>query len=321
MPDVVAANVLEALHRAWPALAEGAAPRFDSFVQFGIPPLLQHGLPLSSLIPLLTDKPFRDRLVAAQPERDVAAFWLGWFDHLPLRLQLEYVDSTLSRLRLLTRAPVLRYSLGQRQNTLRFREQFDTGTSLLVNLAVRNADAQRLLACLVMVGAEQGAISRATLPPEERGLPHMLVVDEYPEVAARSGDAAAHMLSQTRKYGLQLVVAHQSWTQASERLRGALQNVGIEVSFALGREDAERTAKLVGRIDPQQIKHQVADTARAEAMHPVFDPLQEQWEATTQFLVDQRRGRATMRLPSNRHHLWEVWKRWTPRIVSLSTLP
>ena len=190
-----------------------------------------------------------------------------------------------------------------------------------MNLAVRNADAQRLLACLVMVGAEQGAISRATLPPEERGLPHMLVVDEYPEVAARSGDAAAHMLSQTRKYGLQLVVAHQSWTQASERLRGALQNVGIEVSFALGREDAERTAKLVGRIDPQQIKHQVADTARAEAMHPVFDPLQEQWEATTQFLVDQRRGRATMRLPSNRHHLWEVWKRWTPRIVSLSTLP
>ena len=45
VPDVVAANVLEALHRAWPALAEGAAPRFDSFVQFGIPPLLRMDFP------------------------------------------------------------------------------------------------------------------------------------------------------------------------------------------------------------------------------------------------------------------------------------
>ena len=167
-PDVIAANVLEAMHRAWPSLAQGAAPRFDSFVQYGVPALLANDLPLPALAKLLTDKPFRDACLEVVSDEDVREFWRGWYDGLSERVRLDYVDSTLSRIRLLTRAPVLRYSLSQQENVLNWRALFDAGRSLIVNLALPNQAAQQLLACLLMVGAEQGALSRAELPEGAR---------------------------------------------------------------------------------------------------------------------------------------------------------
>ena len=94
------------------------------------------------------------------------------------------------------------------------------------------------------------------------------------------------MLSQTRKYGLYLGLAHQYWGQANAHLKEALQNAGIEVVFNVGRTDAEYTAKRLGRIDPLQVKHQVADTASVQRTHPTFYSLGEQWEAYAQQLQD-----------------------------------
>jgi hypothetical protein len=68
------------------------------------------------------------------------------------------------------------------------------------------------------------------------------------------------MLSLTRKYDLFLVMAHQTWSQASGRLRGALQHVGVETTFRLGREDAQRSAPMLGQVDPLSIKHEVVDS-------------------------------------------------------------
>jgi hypothetical protein len=316
--DVVAANVMEAMHRTWPALSGGAAPRFDSFVQYGVPVLLSNDLPLPALAKLIAEKPFRDACLESEPDPDVQEFWQGWYDALPERVRLDYADSTLSRIRLLTRSPVLRYSLSARDNLLDWRGVFDAGRSVIINLALPNSEAQRLLGCLLMVGAEHGAMSRAELPPGVRGRNHHLIVDEFPEFTARSEEAAARMLSQTRKYGLFLILAHQNWTQTSERLRGALQNVKLEVSFALGREDAERSAKLLGRVDTERVKHEAADATRG---HPLFDPLAEQWEKLTQSLMDQVTGRAVVRLPPANRPWWKVWRRQLPRTLTIATLP
>ncbi len=57
------------------------------------------------------------------------------------------------------------------------------------------------------------------------------------------------MLSLTRKVGLFAVLAHQTWSQASRRMRGALQNVGLEVAFRLGRQDAEYAAADFGSVN------------------------------------------------------------------------
>jgi hypothetical protein len=99
------------------------------------------------------------------------------------------------------------------------------------------------------------------------------------------------MLSQTRKFGLFVVMAHQTWSQASERVRGALANVGIEIAFRLGRADAEYTARLLGRVDPKTVRQ---DVTRAESESA---GMAEQWERHVQALQDLPPRHALMRLP------------------------
>src|SRR4051794_7208281 len=61
-----AANVKEAFHRAYPELASGA-PMFDTLVQDGCKCLISNGLPLTHLFHFLTDRSFRDALLAKEP--------------------------------------------------------------------------------------------------------------------------------------------------------------------------------------------------------------------------------------------------------------
>jgi hypothetical protein len=124
-----------------------------------------------------------------------------------------------------------------------------------------------------------------------------LVIDEFSEFTAQSEEALSRMLSLTRKYGLFLVMAHQTWSQASDRLRGALQNVGVETTFRLGREDAQRSAPMLGRVDPLSIKHEVVDSGALDRTHPVFYSLGEQWEEWVQAIQDLKPRQAFIRVP------------------------
>ncbi|TAK28852.1 MAG: DUF87 domain-containing protein [Chloroflexota bacterium] len=287
-PHTTASNVKEAMHRAWPALAAGAAPMFDTLVQDGVKVLISNRMPITALYRLLTDTRYRDSLLAQEEDQDVVSFFRDQFDRLSSRDQADQAGAALRRAHLMTFSPVLKYSLGQAESILNFRNILDQGQSLIVNLALPDTEARRLLGCLLTVSAEQGALSRAELPAGQRFGTHHLILDEFSEFTAQSEEALSRMLSLTRKYGLHLVLAHQTWSQTSARLRGALQNVGLEVVFRLGREDAEYSATMLGRVDPLQVKHQVADESAVERTHPVFYSLAEQWERFTQELQELR---------------------------------
>lgn len=298
-PHALAAHVKEAFHRCWPELSRGA-PMFDTLVQDGVKVLVSNGRPLTDLYRLLTVQAFRDRLLAHEADADVVAFFRNQFDRLRPHDQADQAGAALRRAHLLTFHPVLRYSLGQPDLLLPFRELLDRGRSLIVNLAVDDEDTKRLLGCLLTVFAEQGALSRAELPPGKRFGATFLAIDEFSSFSAQSAEALAAMLSQTRKYGLFATLAHQNWTQTSEQLRGALQNCGLEVTFRLGREDAERSARVVGRVDPHDRKHEVADEAASGRTHPVYYSLPEQWERWVQALTDLPQGHAYVRDPWGR---------------------
>ena len=110
------------------------------------------------------------------------------------------------------------------------------------------------------------------------------------------------MLSETRKYGLFCVMAHQNWTQASDRLKGALQNVGIEMILKSGRMDAEYSARILGSVDPMQVKHIVEDEKAEEHSHPAYLSLPEQWEKQVQAIQRLGIGQAFIRLPDDSVH-------------------
>jgi Helicase HerA, central domain len=296
-PHALASNIKEAFHRAYPELATGAA-MFDTLVQDGVKVLIGNGLPLTRLYRLLTDKGYRDQLLTREDDRDVLAFWHDQFDRLKPNEQAEAAGAALRRAHLLTFNPVLKHSLGADDLVLSFRELLDAGTSVLVNLATEDDETRRLLGCLLTVFAEQGALSRLDLPPGSRLKTSFLVIDEFSSFSAGSAEALSTMLSQSRKVGLFAGLSHQNWTQASERLRGALENVGLEVTFQTGRSDAERSARIVGHVDPDRIKRQEPVWFSQRGEPTVIDyraqeeGLATQWERWVQRLTDLPRGTA-----------------------------
>jgi hypothetical protein len=144
---------------------------------------------------------------------------------------------------------------------------------------------------------ESAALSRADNRTERT--PHHLMIDEFSQFMAQSEESLTRMLSETRKYSLFCVMAHQNWSQASERLKGALQNVGLEVILKAGRQDAEYSSRLLGAVDPLPIKHTVDDENAVERTHPTFFPLLEQWEQHAQAIQTLRVGEAFVRLPND----------------------
>ena len=311
----IASNTLQALHRAWPALADGAAPRFDRLVQNAVKVLISNHVPLPALAKFLMEKPFRDELLAHEEDKDIVSMWQQWFDRLPDRLRLDYIDSTLTRVSLLTFDPVLKYSLLAPDLLLDFRRIIDTNTSVIINLAVENLEARKLLGCFLTVLAEQGALSRADIPDEARHGFHYLILDECFDFTAQNERSLSAMLSQTRKYGLLAALAHQNWTQASASLKGSLQNVGIDIAFQLGADDARYSAPIFGRIDPKTVRLTI-EPGEAESAG-----MAEQWYEWHVAFQDLLQARAFIRLPGDRHHFWQFWRSRTRRTVKMRTLP
>jgi hypothetical protein len=286
----LASNVLEAFHRAWPALGEGAAPQFDNLVLAGTMVLIENELPLPSLHRLLTDGAYREGLLGAVADPDTLAFFHDRFSRWSRSEAPQLIESTLRRLFLLTFSPVLKYSLGQTENRLDFRRILDGNQSVIFNLGrIRDHDARRLLGCLITIGYESAALSRG---PNDVRTQHHLLLDEFSDYSAQSEEALAAMLSQTRKFGLFCTMAHQTWSQASARLQGALQNVGVKIAMRLGRQDAEVMARTLGAVNPLEIKSE----ALSPRSQPIFMELASQWEGWVRTLVDLKERQAIVKV-------------------------
>src|SRR4051794_30443371 len=296
--SAMAELVAEACRRAWPELATGA-PTFENILKHSVIALRQNLQPLTKLANLLVDKDYREQLLRNVTDEQVLRFFHQRMDQWG-RDEAHMKESTLNRADLLTLSPVLRHSLGSTDNRLSFREIIDSGRSLIVNLALPHHDARHLFGCLLTVGMESAALARADNLSER--VPHHLVIDEFSQFMAQSETALTRMLSETRKYGLFCVMAHQNWTQASERLKGALQNVGIEMILKSGRMDAEYSARILGSVDPMKVKHIVEDDKAEERSHPAYLTFPEQWEKQIQAIQRLGIGQAFIRLPDDSVH-------------------
>ncbi len=252
-PHDIAYFFLEAIKRAWPALSRGAAPNLENIILASTEILVEAGLPITRMPDLLADKAFRDEILASVRDEEVKRFFRLRFDQLG-RSANQLSESTLRRIFLLTFAPVLRYTLGQTDNLLDFRRFMDENVSVIYDLGgVQNPDVRRLLGCLITVGYELAAMSRVDLPSGfSQRRQHQLILDEFAEYVAQSEEALTRILALCRKYGLYLTLAHQTWSQTSQRLRGALQNAGVEIAFRLGRADAELTSRSIGSVEAGQ---------------------------------------------------------------------
>lgn len=137
---------------------------------------------------------------------------------------------------------MMRNIIGQTKSSFDLREVMDEGKILLVNLSKgRTGDLNsKLLGMIFVMKFQAAAMSRATIPENERR-DFTLYVDEFQNF---STDSFSTILSEARKYRLNLVVANQFISQLSDDIRDAVfGNVGSVVSFRTGANDAEFLVK------------------------------------------------------------------------------
>jgi hypothetical protein len=137
---------------------------------------------------------------------------------------------------------MMRNIIGQNKSAFDLREVMDSNKILLVNLSRgRTGDLNsKLLGMIFVMKFEAAAMSRADVPEEYRK-DFSLYVDEFQNFSTES---FADILSQARKYHLNLIVANQFTTQLSEEVRDAVfGNVGTVVSYRVGTNDAEFLTK------------------------------------------------------------------------------
>jgi len=288
-------HVLQAFHRCWPALGDGAASRFDNLMLASTNVLIDNGLPLPAVHLLLTREWFRNQLLANTRDPFIVSVFKDRMDEWSKRDAPQMKESTLARIFLLAYQPVLRYSLGQRENVLDFRQIMDSGTSVIFNLArIQDEDTQRMLACLLTLGYERAAVSRGDHddPESLHWSEHHLLLDEFQNYTANSEGAMKYFLSQSRKYDVYLTLSHQTWDQASARIQGALQNVGVRIGLRLGPDDSDYFNKVFGTIDPKRTKREETESglelfgAEAPKGMKGFLELSAQWQEWTQLLMD-----------------------------------
>ncbi|MHB1456755.1 MAG: type IV secretory system conjugative DNA transfer family protein [Armatimonadota bacterium] len=237
---LVASGLISTFRKIWP---DFWGPRLEHILRFSLLTLLE--CPESTLLDiprLLTDKGFRKVILTNVTDQRVREFWLSEFDKYTERLRSEAIAPILNKTGQFASSIVLRNIIGQRRSTFKLRKVMDEGKILIVNLSKGKIgeDNCSLLGALIVTNIMLAALSRASLPEDGRR-PFYLYVDEVHNFLTQS---FADILSECRKYGLNLILAHQYIEQLDEQVRSAIfGNVGTMISFRVGVPDATYLAQ------------------------------------------------------------------------------
>ncbi|MDT7540579.1 MAG: hypothetical protein QOE33_483 [Acidobacteriota bacterium] len=237
---LAASGLLSVFQHIW---ADSWGPRLEHILRNAILALLeQPDATLADIPRLLGDNIYRKQAAARVANEQVRDFWLKEYAGYPARFRAEAIAPIQNKVGAFLSNPVIHRIIAQGRSAFRLRTVMDEGKILLVNLPKGKigADTSALLGSLMVSRLGLAALSRADRPEEERR-DFYLYLDEFHNFTTLS---LAVMLSELRKYRLNLILAHQYLAQLDERLLTAiLGNVGTIASFRIGPQDAEIIAQ------------------------------------------------------------------------------
>jgi hypothetical protein len=196
---------------------------------------------LLSVNRLFSDKAYRARVVDYIKDPAVKAFWTEEFANYTDRFTADALPAIQNKIGQFTGNPLIRNIIGQPHSSFDIRKIMDEKKILIMNLSkglVGETNAN-LLGSMLTTRIYLAAMSRADLPVEQmRNMPNFyFYVDEFQSFA---NSTFANILSEARKYHLNLIIAHQYIEQMEEDVRNAVfGNVGTTIAFRVGPFDAE----------------------------------------------------------------------------------
>jgi len=228
-------------------LPETMGPMFEQYMKNALL-LLMEDMPnepatLMEVARVFTDADFRQRKLSRISNPIVVDFWekeaVKAGGEASLANMTPYITSKFNNF---TANDYMRPIIGQVKSAFNFRQVIDEGKILLVNLSkgrIGEINAN-LLGMLITGKILMAALSRTDIPQEKRR-DFNLYIDEFQNFTTES---IATILSEARKYGLNLTIAHQFIAQLTEKIRDAVfGNVGSIISFRVGPQDAEFLVK------------------------------------------------------------------------------
>ena len=228
-------GLLETLKKIWP---DAWGVRMEHVLRNSLYALLERdGSTLPDILALYTNEGYRKEVVRGIRNEVVKRFWEGEFEHYPARLRAEACAPIQNKLGALLSDPTLRRILVEPTIDLHFRKLMDDGMILLVNVSKGRLgeESSLVLGSLIVSTLGLAAFSRADAAPETRR-PFFVYLDEFHNFTTLM---LANMMSELRKYGVGLVLAHQYLHQLEPDIQHAvLGNAGTIITFRVGPEDA-----------------------------------------------------------------------------------
>ena len=262
-------ELVEVFRKIW-NLQESATPRLLEILRNSVYTLIEAGGTMLDIEPLLTNASFRDEMIKYVKNEAVASFWHNRFEKWAKNERIQSVESTLNKVSTFTSDPRIRLILSCKKSTINFREIMDSRKTILINLSKGVLRTNSfLLGALFVAKIQMAAMSRVNMSPSER-MPFYFYVDEFQNYSTFS---FAEILSEARKYGLSLTLAHQSLEQLDEQLRSIiLGNAKNFVVFRTDRIDSELLVKYLLDYIPYDVKN-----VNLEGNNDYFG-INEQWE-------------------------------------------
>jgi CxxC-x17-CxxC domain-containing protein len=209
------------------------------------------GTTLLGIPRLLVDKDYRQKIISNLKDPVIKAFWVHEYEAWQDKFRNEAIAPIQNKVGQFLSTSIIRNVVGQSKSTINIFDIMNEGKIFLVNVSKGRIgeDNSGLLGGMIITKIQLAAMERVRIPEDHRK-DFYLYVDEFQNFVT---DAFAGILSEARKYRLNLTVAHQYTAQLisdkSSAVRDAVfGNVGTMIVFRVGSDDADFLEK---EFDPE----------------------------------------------------------------------
>lgn len=263
--DLIVNEVVQILQKLAARLnPESIGPMFEHYLRNALLALVEDKEASLVDVPrMFVDEAFRARVLAGNDNPTVRLFWEQEFKQSQRgQLSADMLSYVISKLGRFVSNKTMRNIIGQAHSSFDVREIMDTGKILLCNLSKGSlGDINSDLLGFVLVSKIQiAAMGRSSLPEEKRP-DFYLYLDEFQNFTT---DSIVTILSEARKYRLNLNLTHQFVQQLDDPIREAVfGNVGTMVAYRVGPEDTEM---LVKQFEPVFSEYDLLNLERFTAV-------------------------------------------------------
>lgn len=246
--ELIASGIVSIFQKMY---AHSWGPRLEYILRNTLLTLLSEQAKLDDILHMLTDDKFRAKVVDRLQDPVLKNFWVTEFNTMTEKQRIEAISPILNKVGQFVTSPLVSGVVNAKTSSFNIEEVMDQGKILLVNVSQGKLgeDNASLLGAMMITKIQLAAMNRVYKSEESRR-DFYLYIDEFQNFATTS---FVKILSEARKYRLNLTLANQYMDQIPEEVKAAIfGNAGTICSFILGASDADAMMKEFGQKYTQE---------------------------------------------------------------------